>query len=193
MDSKTFIDNALRTESRPERLGMNLGGTLRVLSLLAAAAAVADTFKRGVFYGKGLNKPKLEGELRTLQDALYDAQTVLQRLDVPEDTPVPITAPNLRLLHGAVGIFGESGEMIEALIKQIQTGELDTVNFGEETGDVDWYKAIIHDETGVDETVTREAVVAKLKARYGDKFTSDAATSRDLAAERAVLEESLSA
>lgn len=191
MDSKTFIDNALRTESRPERLNMNLGGTLRVLGLLAATAAVADTFKRGIFYGKGLDKTKLKAELQQLQYELDYVNTALVRLDIPEDAPTHLTPPNLRLLHGAVGIFGESGEMIEALVKQILTGELDNVNFGEETGDVDWYKAIIHDETGVGEEVTREAVVAKLKKRYGEKFTSEAATARDLAAERAVLEENL--
>lgn len=191
MDSKTYIDNALRTESRLDKLPMNLGGTLRMLALLVAASNVADTFKRGVFYGKGLNKQKLLDELGVLQDALYDAQRVLSRLDVPEDSPVELTPPNLRLLHGFIGVYGEAGEGLEAVIRQIITGQLDLTNVGEELGDQQWYQAIISDETGVTFEQTRETNIAKLKLRYGDKFSSEAATERDLVAERAVLEEGL--
>lgn len=193
MDSKTYIDNALRTESRLDKLPMNLGGTLRMLALLVAASDVADTFKRGVFYGKGLNKDKLDTQLVALQSALFDAQRVLSRLDTPEDAPVELTPPNLRLLHGFIGVFGEAGEGLEALVKQIVTGELDLTNVGEELGDQQWYQAIISDETGVTFEQTRETNIAKLKLRYGEKFSSKAATERDLVAERSVLEEGLSA
>lgn len=192
MDSQQFIADAIKTEARPDTLCLKLGGTLRVLQFLAAAADVADVLKRGIFYGKGLDEQKMD---EALQEALITLDNVANMhrgaLSRPEDVPVALIQPNLRLLHGAVGIFSEGGEMIQAIIKQIMTGQLDAVNFGEETGDVDWYKAIIHDETGVGEETTRAAVIAKLKARYPGKFDSDAALTRNLDAERAVLEQGL--
>lgn len=193
MNGTQFAADALRTESKPETLAFSKGGTLTLLKLLALSAEVADTCKRAIFYGKPLDTTKLISRLYNLEMASSNLRHVANnsRLTVPEDYPVDLTAPNLRLLHASVGIFGEAGEMIEALIEQMKTGSLDLVNFAEETGDVDWYKAIAHDETGVSEETTRAAVIAKLKARYGDKFTSDAAHNRDLEAERAVLEAGL--
>lgn len=193
MDSKQFISDAVKTESRPDTLCLNLGATLRALQFLAAAADVADALKRGAFYGKGLDDAKMEAAIRKASEALDFLFMARGRMGRPSDTPSAsdMQQPNLRLLHGAVGIFSESGEMIEAIIKQIMTGELDAVNFAEESGDCSWYQAIIYDETGVSEETTRAAVIAKLKQRYPGKFESDAATTRDLDAERAVLEEGL--
>lgn len=191
MNSKQFIQDALRTEARPKHLAFSCGGTSTLLQVLIAAATAADTCKRAIFYGKPLNKDKLIGELHSLEmlTATLRAVVVRDGLDAPEDSPTELHEPNLRLLHAAIGIFGESGEMLEALLKEMRTGELDRVNFGEEVGDVDWYKAICHDETGLSEEALRGAIIAKLKTRYGDKFSSDAATNRNLEAERSVLEE----
>lgn len=191
MDSQQFISDAIKTESRPEQLGLNLGATLQALHVMCAAAALADAMKRSIYYGKGLQTDRLANAMLQLNQSFDRFNAVLPRLEMPESHATTLHVPNLRLLHGALGIFSESGEMIEAIAKQIMTGELDKVNFGEETGDVDWYKAIIHDESGVPEDITREAVIAKLKARYGEKFSSDAATNRDTANERQVLEGAL--
>lgn len=190
MNSQEFTSNALRTESKPESLALHKGGTLRMLELLVIAATVADTCKRAIFYGKPLDSDKLLGQLYNLERVCLTLRGVVQdgRMANPEGHPVDLHQPNLRLLHASIGIFGEAGEMLEALIAQMTTGELDTVNFGEELGDVDWYKAIAHDEIGIPEEQIRAAVIAKLKARFGDKFTSDAAHNRDLDAERAILE-----
>lgn len=191
MDSKTYIDLALRTESHPASLGMNLGSSLRMLQLLVAAGNLADTFKRGVFYGKGLNDAKLDAQLYDMQVALDAMRAAQHRMPFTEDAPTALSAPNLRVLHAGVGMYSESAEILEALVKQITSGTLDIINVGEEGGDVDWYKAILHDETGVSEAQCRETNIAKLAKRYGDKFTDFAANNRDLAAERAVLEQGM--
>lgn len=190
MDSKQFTADALRTESKPETLAFSKGGTFVLLKLLAASAEVADTCKRGIFYGKPLDTEKLNRQLNQLKDELALFQLVVDNgvLDSPGAVSECLFPPNLRLLHASIGIFGESGEMISALIEQMDSGKLDLTNFAEEVGDVDWYKAIAHDETGVSEEVTRAAVIAKLKARYGEKFSADAASNRNLEAERVVLE-----
>jgi hypothetical protein len=187
MKSEEFISNALRTESVPEKLALSKASTLGVLQMLIGAASVADTYKRAIFYGKPLAHEKLKSQLEELQAAVTHLTTGYENALAESQ----LSEPNLRLLHGSIGIFGESGEMLEALHVQMLTGKLDMVNFAEETGDVDWYKAIVHDETGISEETTRTAVISKLKARYGDKFSSDAATNRNLDAERAVLEEAL--
>lgn len=193
MKSKEYMASALRTESIQPGLNMNTAGTLRMLELLVAAGEVADTFKRGMFYGKGLNKDKLDHQLRQLVEKIAYVQMSLSRLDRREETKTDFFQPNMRLVHAGIGIFGEAGEMLEAITKQMTTGELDLINFAEETGDVDWYKAIAHDETGIPEETTRASNIAKLKARYAHKFTDEGANERDLAAERAVLEEGMAA
>jgi NTP pyrophosphatase (non-canonical NTP hydrolase) len=193
MESKTYVQNALVTEARLEALPLNRNSVLRMLMLLVAAAEVADTLKRGIYYGKGLNVEKLDGQLRQLSDQISHALPGLPRMATLEEAASPYFQPNLRLLHGAIGIFGESGEMLEALVKEMMTGELDLANFAEETGDVDWYKAILHDETGIPEERTRATNIAKLKLRYPGKFSSEGAAVRDLAAERAVLEAGVTA
>lgn len=191
MNSEQFVQDAIRTESRPDSLGLNLGATLIMLEALVAAGNVGDTLKRGIYYGKGLNKDKLAEQLAILKAVVETAQAALPRIESPDQTP-GLTAPNLRLLHCSLGMFTESGELLESIQKHIRGGTLDLVNFGEEISDCHWYAAIGHDETGVSIETSWETVVAKLKKRYGEKFASDAAYKRNLDAEREVLEESLS-
>lgn len=195
MNSAQFIKDAIRTEARPESLAFTKAGTLGVLKVLIEAAKIADTCKRALYYGKPLDVQKLGDELETLgiraSHVQYDLDNDVLVANGENESGTALHEPNMRLLHGAIGIFSEAGEMLEALDKQMRTGELDKVNFGEETGDVDWYKAVIHDDTGVGEETTRAAVIAKLKKRYPEKFDSDAAVNRDLAAERATLEQNL--
>lgn len=193
MDSKEYVKLAIVTESQPEKLPVNLGGLRHVLILLAVSAGIADTMKRGIFYGKGLDQVKLAEQLHTLKNLAEQAAGRVERVARPEDAPTDLHQPNLRIVHGGLGVFSEAGETLEALIKQIETGELDLVNVGEEAlGDVPWYQAVISDETGVTFEQGWETNIAKLKKRYGEKFSSEAALNRDLDGERAVLEQGLS-
>ncbi len=95
----------------------------------------------------------------------------------------------IRLLHAAMGLATEAGEFVDALKKHIFYGKvLDGVNLMEELGDVSWYERIALDaiETGFLSMVLRN--VAKLKARFPEKFTEAAAINRNLDIERAILE-----
>lgn len=97
--------------------------------------------------------------------------------------------PNPRILHAAIGCVTESGEMLDALKKQIYYGkELDVVNVKEEASDLLWYLAILFDELGTSFEEEMERVVNKLKVRFPDKFTEDNAFNRDLSKEREILE-----
>lgn len=185
---QNFTELALRTESRPESLqNLTKQAVLELLGVMVVAAAAVDTAKRAIFYGKPLDKEKIYTELAMLSVKAFGLSTLIEGGDAAiqgEENH----APNLRLLHATLGIFGEAGELAEALEKQMLTGELDMVNVSEELGDADWYKQIGHDETGVSEADVRAKIIAKLQKRYPEKFTSEAAHNRDLAAERTALE-----
>lgn len=94
-----------------------------------------------------------------------------------------------RLLHAGIGLSTEAGEFLDALKKHIFYGkELDKVNLAEEMGDLFWYMAIVADELGFEFEEVMEKNIAKLKARYGEKFTEEAAEKRDLNREREILD-----
>lgn len=111
-----------------------------------------------------------------IQDAL--------RTESPNFFPV-----NSRVLHAAMGCVTESAEMMDALKKSAFYGrELDVTNVLEEAGDILWYLAILFDALGTDFDTEMARVIAKLKARFPEKFTEDHAFNRDLGEERRVLE-----
>lgn len=94
-----------------------------------------------------------------------------------------------RALHACLGLMSETGEIADALKKHIVYGkELDLINLMEEGGDQSWYVALLLSavKKGFEEAMEKN--IAKLKLRFGDKFTTAAATVRDLDAERKVLE-----
>lgn len=96
---------------------------------------------------------------------------------------------NARLLHAAIGLSTEAGELLDVLKKNIFYGKpLDIVNVKEEAGDLLWYLAILFDALEADPYEVMRTNIAKLKARYPQKFESEQAITRDLATERKVLE-----
>lgn len=97
---------------------------------------------------------------------------------------------NHRLLHGAIGIATESGELLDAIKKHIWYGKrLDSVNIAEECGDLLWYVALICNSRGVSMEQVMERNIAKLRVRYPEKFTEESALHRDLDAEQKALEQ----
>lgn len=93
------------------------------------------------------------------------------------------------VLHSVLGVSSEAGELLDPIKKALFYGRpIDKVNLVEEIGDIMWYLAILADEIGVSLEDAKRINIAKLKKRYGDKFTTDAAIVRDLDTERALLE-----
>jgi NTP pyrophosphatase (non-canonical NTP hydrolase) len=96
---------------------------------------------------------------------------------------------NPDVLHGAIGIATESGELLDAIKKHIYyEKQLDVVNLKEELGDLMWYMALICYVHGWTFEEIQAQNIAKLRKRYPDKFTSEASANSDLVAERKVLE-----
>ncbi len=102
-----------------------------------------------------------------------------------------------RLLHGAIGLKTEIGELYDAYKKHWFYGkELDIENVKEEIGDIIWYTELLADvglrvdfivmeinffstETNINPTECRENVIKKLRVRYPDGFTEFDAENRN--------------
>ena len=138
-----------------------------MLQAVITAGTWADRLKRALFYGK---KPPGDSRWSTSSVSL-----------VPEMAD---------LIHAMLGCVTESAEIAEH-VRDVLTGAkpLDNVNLLEELGDQTWYIALAlrYLESNFGEIF--DGNIAKLRKRFPDKFTEAAAINRDLAAERAVLEQ----
>lgn len=93
-----------------------------------------------------------------------------------------------RILHALLGMISETGEIADAVKRHIIYGaEWDRINMVEESGDRSWYENLFLAAVQSSWEESWAKNIAKLKARFGDKFTADAALNRDLDAERAAL------
>lgn len=114
---------------------------------------------------------------------------VTEPLDVISVQMRLVDKSTIRLLHASTGVVTEGGEIADALKRHIFYGKpIDRVNLIEEAGDVLWYLAVLLNavDSTFDEAMDKN--IAKLKARFGDKFTEAQALQRDLKKERGVLE-----
>lgn len=113
-------------------------------------------------------------------------------LQLESHPDLQITRQQMRLLHAAVGMATEAGELLDAVKKSIFYGKpIDEANVLEEIGDSQWYHAIGLDAIGKTPADAAETNYKKLSARYGDKFSSEKALERNLDKEREILEEAV--
>ena len=94
-----------------------------------------------------------------------------------------------RLLHASTGLCTEAGELQDVLKRHIFYGTpIDKVNLMEEAGDMMWYLAVLCDALDISIEDAMDKNIAKLRKRYGHKFTEAAAVNRDVKSERKILE-----
>jgi NTP pyrophosphatase (non-canonical NTP hydrolase) len=109
--------------------------------------------------------------------------------------------PFMRLLHCAMGLTTEVGELMDILKRHLFYGtDIDYVHIREEFGDLEWYKALGYDVLvneleieGLDRSTIQKDIqnmnISKLKKRYPEKFTEHHAVNRDLTSERKTLDD----
>lgn len=189
MDSKQFIKDAIRTESLIEKAQVSDAHTLySILRAFVASATLLDMLKKNIYYGKEISQEKWTSALNNLTENANNLKSGFY----PSLANTSTLHVDPRVLHGIIGIATESSELIEATLNHLVLLEkLDSVNVQEEIGDIFWYVAILIDSVGGDWDTIQETVIAKLKKRYPDKFTSENAINRDLDAERKLLEDGL--
>ena len=90
-----------------------------------------------------------------------------------------------RDVHALFGLMTEVGELVDGYKRAVFYNQpLDTTNVVEKAGDILWYLAILLDVMGVSFEEVMEKNIAKLRARYPEKFTEKKAANRDLENER---------
>lgn len=113
----------------------------------------------------------LESQFQTMVTALAkDGAAILNEL-TPQDAD---------LLHMAVGVAGEAGELLDAVKKAtIYRKPLDHDNMLEELGDLEFYMERIRQILGVSREAVLQANVKKLSVRYSKgTYSNDQAQNR---------------
>lgn len=96
----------------------------------------------------------------------------------------------VRLLHAAVGLAGDAGEVCAAVERYIYyKQELDRMNLVEELGDCLWYIALACNALEIDMGNVMATNISKLRARYPDAFDREQSKeeNRNRAAESAAM------
>ena len=144
-----------------------------VLSEAIEALQKLDRIKKALFYGREL--PGVE-----------------RSEDHCNALPVWVggnDAQGAAIIHGIIGAATEAGELLEALYASAIDGRaFDPVNMGEEVGDVFWYFALLAKACNFTFDESQRTNIAKLRMRYGEKFSEYDALNRNLTAERSILE-----
>jgi NTP pyrophosphatase (non-canonical NTP hydrolase) len=90
-----------------------------------------------------------------------------------------LTAKDAHLLHMAVGIAGEAGELADALKKPtIYRRPIDLTNVVEELGDLEFFMEGIRQALGITREQTLLANINKLSMRYEAGYSDEAAQAR---------------
>ncbi len=101
----------------------------------------------------------------------------------------PLNEADTDLLHCAIGVATESGELMDQFKRHIFYGKpLDKVNLEEEVADIMWYIANLCRLSDMDFEKLLQNNIDKLRIRFPDKFTMENALNRNLDAERKELE-----
>ena len=182
-----FIPLALRTESDVAPLTVNRALFRTVLNIAIQASELADQIKKHAAYNRPIDIAKFRRAAESTIESARTLEFVVEgsfKMDA-DDQPSTI---DTRIFHGIFGLFTESGELMEALLKAYDTGSFDVVNLKEEIGDQEWYQAILVDALGANMEAIQARVIEKLRARYPQKYTDESAINRDLTTERAILE-----
>lgn len=181
---QNYVNDAKRTESKFDAVNVNVEALMVTMKAFIAAGNLLDMIKKNVAYGKPINTEKWHEHSATLK-------TIGENINTIYNTD-SLSSLNLdtRLFHAVIGIATESTELVEAIEVAVRENKsVDHVNILEELGDLNWYQALIVDTTNANWAHILDTNIAKLKARYPDKFTAENAIERNLVVERQILED----
>jgi NTP pyrophosphatase (non-canonical NTP hydrolase) len=172
MNATAYVTAALRTKSDQLHTELvPLRDAMYALSGVELVAVAADTIKKSLFYGKPL-----------LPDDVLDTKAFEIEQAV---TTRPI--PTVDSLHALLGMITEVAELSAVAYGGSQSKKAD------ELGDLLWYIALYCHDNGLDLEKVMEGNIAKLRARFPDKFESLLAINKDEQVEMSHLESAISA
>ena len=144
-----------------------------VLAVCIESLNELDAIKKTLFYGKG---------------APHETTEKFDCADIGAAVAYNMQAGE-QIVHAIIGIATEAGELLNSLHKSIyESKSFDVINIDEEVGDVFWYQALLANACGFDFEASQRKNIAKLRMRYGEKFSEFDAINRNLKAERGILE-----
>lgn len=112
-------------------------------------------------------------------DKQFDEMTLALAKD-GQDIINDLTPEKADLLHMAVGVSGEAGELLDAVKKAvIYNKEMDLENIIEELGDLEFYMSKIRQIVGITREEILQRNIDKLSVRYAKgKYSNDQAQER---------------
>ena len=115
----------------------------------------------------------------TILDDNY-SRTVLDLAKPGEDIVATLTATDAHLLHMALGVAGEAGELVDAIKKPvIYRQPIDYKNVVEELGDLEFYMEGLRQHLGITRDEVLKVNMKKLAKRYpGFRYTNANAQER---------------
>lgn len=118
--------------------------------------------------------------LRTLEGRLAKTMTVKEYQLLAARTINQALDEKELITNGAMGLCGESGEVIDLVKKwRAQGHELDRVHLTEELGDVAWYLAETATAIGAELEDVLKANIEKLMKRYPEGFAAERSVNRE--------------
>lgn len=146
------------------------------------ASAHLDAIKKLLYYGEDVKKGRYR---HTVQG--FDGKEAIAAMSYDDES----AERAVLILHAVLGVCTEAGEIAEHVLKVLLSDnsiDIDDVNLSEEIGDLQWYEAMLARAIGTNFGTIQRKNIGKLRDRYPEKFTTEAANNRDLDAERATLE-----
>lgn len=96
-----------------------------------------------------------------------------------KDILASLTPEKCELLHAAIGIAGEAGELLDAVKKHvIYNKPIDTENIVEELGDIEFYAQALRNSMNIAREFTLRKNMDKLQVRYANGYSDKDAQSR---------------
>lgn len=171
-----YMNQALRTVSDREPESIFPPATIAaVLTTVMEAGAAADAIKKDMFYGKQPKIDPLDFVTQSIDDTFFEQPYATEHLD--GDT-----------FHAIIGVITEAAELAqELLIAMLDGRQVDETKIVDEGGDLLWYLNLAFDRVGVSWEEVMRKNIAKLSARFPEKFTAEAAIHRDEAKEMEAL------
>lgn len=97
----------------------------------------------------------------------------------PEGAISRINPLAMNLLHAAIGLASEAGEILDEVKKHIFYGaKLDLDAIHKEQGDMEWYAQLLRNTLGPDRSMVINSNVSKLKKRHPNGFSTASALAK---------------
>jgi NTP pyrophosphatase (non-canonical NTP hydrolase) len=149
-----------------------------LLTICVESAKLLDTYKKVVIYRKPLDETKICSEISELSNHLeLFENNIHERTEVEPDAKTlkeNITPIQAHMLHMALGVFGEGGELLDTILNHIFYKEpIDLENIIEELGDGEFYNEGIRQIFNLVREGILNKNIEKLSKRYESLNYSD--------------------